>query len=207
METPSGEISLSVHSLFHLVALGEAVSVLAYLREAWAYMALGASAIITEELAPMLGGFAAEQGHLGFTRVVLVVAVGVWAATVGLYFVGRWRAAWVRLKLKGAPPAVRRFLPQMRWSPWVATISARFAFGGRIILPLACGAAHVPVWVFLTGTAIASLAWSLIFATLGWWFGETAVMVLGRVKEFEGLLVGLLVMASIAAFVWIRRKR
>lgn len=74
-------------------------------------------------------------------------------------------------------------------------------------MPLACGAAHVPVWVFLTGTAIASLAWSLIFATLGWWFGETAVMVLGRVKEFEGLLVGLLVMASIAAFVWIRRKR
>ena len=40
------------------------------------------------QLAPLLGGFAAEQGHLGFTRVVMVVAVGVWAATVGLYFLG-----------------------------------------------------------------------------------------------------------------------
>jgi membrane protein DedA with SNARE-associated domain len=182
-------------------------SVLAYLHEAWAYMALGASAIVTEELAPLLGGFAAEQGHLGFTRVVLVVAVGVWAATVGLYFLGRWRAAWVRLKLRGAPPVVRRLLPTMRWSPWIATIAARFAFGGRIILPLACGAAHVPIWIFLTGTAIASAVWALVFAALGWFFGQTAVMVLGKVKEFEGLLAGVLVALSGAAFIWIRRRQ
>jgi membrane protein DedA with SNARE-associated domain len=182
-------------------------SVLAYLHEAWAYIALGASAIVTEELAPLLGGFAAEQGHLGFTRVVLVVAVGVWAATVGLYFLGRWRAGWVRLKLRGAPPIVRRLLSTMRWSPWWATIVARFAFGGRIILPLACGAAHVPIWIFLTGTAIASVIWALVFAALGWFFGQTAVVVLGRVKEYEGLLTALLVLLSIGAFIWIRRRQ
>jgi membrane protein DedA with SNARE-associated domain len=155
----------------------------------------------------MLGGFAAEQGHLGFTRVVLVVAAGVWAATVGLYFLGRWRAGWVRLKLRGAPPVVRRLMQTMRWSPWSATIIARFAFGGRIILPLACGASHVPVWIFLTGTAIASLIWSLLYAVLGWFFGQAAVMVLGRVKEFEGVLTGLLVGIAIAAFIWIRRRQ
>lgn len=182
-------------------------SVLAYLHEAWAYIALGASAIVTEELAPLLGGFAAEQGHLGFTRVVFVIAVGVWAATVGLYFLGRWRAGWVRLKLRGAPPSVRRLLPTMRWSPWTATIIARFAFGGRIILPLACGAAHVPIWIFLTGSAIASVIWALAFAALGWFFGQTAVMVLGRVKEFEGLLTGVLVAFSIGTFFWIHRRQ
>ena len=194
--------------LLHLAAFfQEQTSALAYLHEAWAYIALGASAIVTEELAPLLGGFAAEQGHLGFTRVVLIIAAGVWAATVGLYFLGRWQAGWVRLKLRGAPPVVRKLLPTMRWSPWIATILARFALGGRIILPLACGAAHVPVWIFLTGTAFASAIWALVFAALGWFFGQTAVMVLGRVKEYESLLVAVLVLLSIAAFIWIRRRQ
>lgn len=197
----------SVSSVFSVKSVFFALSVLAYLHEAWAYIALGASAIFTEELAPLLGGFAAEQGHLGFTRVVLIVAAGVWAATIGLYFLGRWRAGWVRLKLRGAPPIVRRLLTTMRWSPWTATITARFAFGGRIILPLACGAAHVPIWIFLTGNAVASVIWALVYAALGWFFGQTAVMVLGRVKEFEGLLTALLVLLSVGAFFWIRRSQ
>ena len=47
------------------------------LSERWAYLTLGVSSLVTEELAPLLGGFAAEQGHLRFPAVVLACAVGV----------------------------------------------------------------------------------------------------------------------------------
>src|SRR5262247_1800167 len=120
------------------LALAAPSHFLARLSEVWAYVALGASTIVTEELAPLLGGFASEQGHLGFVRAIMACAIGVWGATVLLYFVGRWRAAWVRLQLRKSAPVVRRLLRAMRWRPWRSTILGRFIFGARIALPLAC---------------------------------------------------------------------
>lgn len=173
----------------------------------WAYLTLGTSAIVTEELAPLVGGFAAEQGHLGFVRVTLACALGVWVATLLLYFIGRWRAAYVRLMLRRSPPVVKKLLRAMRWNPWRSTVAARFVFGGRIAVPLACGAAHIPIWLFLTGSAIAAVAWSVLFAALGWFFGESAVLVVGHVRRYEGELVLLLVVIALGAFLWVRRRQ
>ncbi len=183
------------------------LSYLSQLSERWAYVTLGVSSILTEELAPLLGGFAAEQGHLGFIRVVLTCAVAVFALSAVLYAAGRWRAAWVRLKLRNSPPVVKKLLRAMRWSPWRSTLLARVAFGGRIALPLACGAAHVPPWIFLTGTAIASLVWSALLAGLGWAFGEGAVLLIGEVRKYEGWVVLLLVALGGVAYLWLRKRQ
>jgi membrane protein DedA with SNARE-associated domain len=182
-------------------------SVLARLSDAWAYVGFGASAILTEELAPLLAGFAAEQGHLRYVSAVVACALGIWIANVLLYLLGRWRAAWVRLKIRKSAPVVRRLLRAMRWSPWRSTILGRFVFGARIVLPLACGAAHIRPWVFLTGTAIACALWSAIFVSLGWFFGESAVMVLGRVRRYENELAILLVLLGLTTWLIVMRRR
>lgn len=180
---------------------------LSALSERWAYLTLGVSSIVTEELAPLLGGFAAEQGHLRFAVVVLACAAGVFTLSAVLYFVGRWRAAWVRLKLRKSPPIVKQLLRAMRWSPWRSTLLARVAFGGRIALPLACGAAHVPPWIFLTGTAVASLLWGAAFAGLGWVFGEAAVLVVGEVRKFELPIALVLLALGVGAWFWLRKRQ
>lgn len=181
--------------------------ILGKLEAFWAYVTLGASAIVTEELGPLVGGFAVEQGHLGFTRVLLACALGVWVATCLLYLIGRWRAAWVRLMLRRSPPVVKSLLRAMRWNPWRSTVLSRFVFGGRIAVPLACGAAHVPPRIFLTGSAIAALVWSAIFTALGWFFGESAVLVIGHVRRYEDELVLLLIAIALGAFLWVRRRQ
>ena len=194
---------MHVFAPFSLIDL----SYLSQMREGWAYVTLGISSILTEELAPLLGGFAAEQKHLDFISVVLACAAGVFILSAVLYAVGRWRAAWVRLKLRKSPPVVKKLLRAMRWSPWRSTILARVAFGGRIALPLACGAAHVPPWIFFTGTAIASIAWAALLAGLGWVFGEGAVLVLGEVRKYEGWVVLVLLSLGLAAYLWLRKRQ
>jgi membrane protein DedA with SNARE-associated domain len=179
---------------------------IASLGERWTYLTLGISSILTEELAPLLGGFAAEQGHVRLTGVILACATGVFALSAVLYFVGRWRAGWVRLKLRRSPPIVKRLLRAMRWSPWRSTLLARIAFGGRIALPLACGAARVPPWIFFTGTAVASLVWAATLAGLGWAFGEGAVLVLGEVRRYEGVVMAVLVLLGGACYWWLRNR-
>lgn len=84
---------------------------------------------------------------------------------------------------------------------------SRFIPGGRIAVPLACGAAHVPIWIFLTGSAIAAVAWSVLFVSLGWFFGDGAMLVVGQVRRYEDALAVVLVALAVGVFVWIRRRQ
>lgn len=185
----------------------ESHTLLSHLAEAWAYVTLGASGIITEEAAPMVGGFAAHEGHLGFIRVVLACAIGTWAAGVGLYALGRWRSKWVRKRFRKIGRYVTRMLVFVRRSPWRSAFAVRFAFGARIVLPIACGVARLRIPVFLIGSAIAALVWSAIFATLGWIFGETALLILGHIRRYEDEIAMLLVVAVALVFVVVIRRR
>ncbi|MBC7895112.1 MAG: VTT domain-containing protein [Cytophagaceae bacterium] len=172
----------------------------------WAYITLGVSTAFTQELGALVGGFAAEQQHLELSLVLVTCASAVFVESVALYSLGRWNAAWVRLRLRKASPVARRLLRSMRYSPWRATIISRFAFGARIPLPLACGAARVPPWIFLTGTAISSAVWSCVFVGLGWVFGEGAVLVVGEARRYEWVVGAVLVLAVAVVFWWLKKR-
>lgn len=185
----------------------ESHTLLSHLAEAWAYVTLGASGIITEEAAPIVGGFAAHEGHLGFTRVILACAIGVWVAGIGLYALGRWRGKWVRKRFRGVGRYVTRLLVFVRRSPWRSAFAVRFAFGARIVLPIACGAARLRLTVFLLGSAIASLVWSALFVLVGWLFGETALLVIGHIRRYEDVIAALLVAGVVLVFAVVIRHR
>ena len=185
----------------------ESHTLLSHLAEAWAYVTLGASGIITEEAAPIVGGFAAHEGHLGLKRVILACSLGTWLAAVALYALGRWRGKWVRRRFPRAGRYMTRLIVFVRRSPWRATFAVRYAFGIRIVFPVACGAARLRLPIFLTGTAIACATWSTIFSLVGWLFGETALLILGHIRKYEDVIAGLLVAAVILVFVVVVRRR
>jgi membrane protein DedA with SNARE-associated domain len=185
----------------------ESQTLLSHLAQFWAYVTLAASGIITEEAAPIVGGFAAHEGHLGFVRVVLACALGTWGAGVGLYALGRWRSRWVRKRFRRVGRYVTRLLVFVRRSPWRSAFAVRFAFGARIVLPIACGAARLRIPIFLVGTAVASIIWATLFAMLGWIFGETALLVIGHIRRYEDIIAGLMVAGVVAVFVILVRRR
>ena len=180
---------------------------LSRLAEAWAYVTLGASGIITEEAAPIVGGFAAHEGHLGFFRVVLACSLGVWIAGIGLYALGRWRSRWLRKRFRKMGRYVTRMLVFVRRSPWRSAIAVRFAFGARIVFPIACGVARLRLSVFLIGTAIASVLWAFVFTIVGWLFGETALLVLGHIRRYEDEIAVFLIAVVVLVFVVLIRRR
>jgi len=182
-------------------------TLLSHLAEAWAYITLGASGIITEEAAPIVGGFAAHEGHLGLIRVMLACSIGTWVAAVTLYALGRWRGKWVRRRFPRAGRYMTRLIVFVRRSPWKATFAVRFAFGIRIVFPVACGAARLRLPIFLTGSAIACALWSTIFTLIGWLFGETALLVIGHIRRYEDVIAGVLVAGVVLVFVVVIRKR
>ena len=173
----------------------------------WAYVTLGLSSIITEELSPIVGGVAASQRELGLVRVFLAVAIGSWVATALLYALGRWRGRWVRERFPRTRRPMVLLLRAVRRRPWRSALAVRWAFGARILLPVACGASHLRLPLYLAGTLLSSIVWSAVFVGVGFAFGDSAVAALAAVRRYDQwIAVGAAVMVALA-WVLVRRRR
>jgi membrane protein DedA with SNARE-associated domain len=172
-----------------------APTILSMLSRLWVYVTLGATSIITEEAAPVLAGFAAHQRHLGVVQAAAACAIGSWVADIALYALGRWRAVKLAARWPRLIGPMEKLLKSVRRHPWRASIAVRYAYGARIPLPIACGAAGIPVTQYLVGSGISCWSWGALFTAIGWIFGSTAVLLLGRIRRHEDVLAVLLVSA------------
>jgi membrane protein DedA with SNARE-associated domain len=172
----------------------------------WWYASLAATGIITEEATPLIGGLAAHDGHIRLATAGFSVALGVWIAGVLLYWIGRWRGGWVRARFPATRKVMLRAIKTVRRHPWRSSLAVRFAYGLRLTLPIACGAARVPIVLFLIGSAISALAWGYLFTLLGWGFGEAALLVLSHVRRYEKYLVAVILIVVLIVLVVLRRR-
>lgn len=172
----------------------------------WWYSSLGTTAIVTEEATALFGGLLAHDGHIRLLTAGFSVSVGSWTADVILYYLGRWRGGWVRAKFPSARRVLLRALKVVRRHPWRSSIAVRWAYGLRLTLPIACGAARIPIVIYLIGAAISALTWGYFFTLLGWGFGETTMLVLGHVKRYEKYLVVVILVASLIGLLIMRKR-
>ena len=176
------------------------------LERLWKYSALGASSIVFEEANPIFGGIAARHGRAGMLGVVIAVTLGIWAASIALYYVGRWRIDWVRARWPHKHRLLDSALAIVQRHPWRASLAVRFAYGLRLPLPIACGAARLPIGLYAMATGISSLVWALLFAYLGLAFGRAAIAALHVAHSLEVQLALLALLLCVALF-FIRRRR
>ena len=128
-------------------------------------------------------------------------------STTLLYLGGRLKWDWLRKRVPSARSAGTIALRIVRRNPWRASFLVRYLFGGRILLPMACGAARVPLKVYLPMSLAGSLAWTMTFALVGVAAGQAAEQVLGRLEKVEGVAMAALAAALVFAGVWWWRRR
>jgi membrane protein DedA with SNARE-associated domain len=177
-------------------------TLLSRLSHLWAYVTLGATSIFTEEAAPVVAGFAAHQGHLHVVRAALACAIGSWAADVALYGLGRWRAVRVVKRWPRLIGPMERLLGAVQRHPWRASLAVRFVYGARLLLPITCGAAHLPLALYLVGSGVSAWVWAGLFTGLGWAFGQTAVVMIHHVRRHEDVLaIGLVAVVALVVLI------
>jgi membrane protein DedA with SNARE-associated domain len=176
------------------------------LHRLWAYLVLGLSSIITEEAAPLIGGLAAHDRKLNLVSVGAWISAGSWSGDVLLYYLGRWRGQWLRQRWPMLRTFVLRTFRLVRRHPWRSSLAVRYAYGLRFTLPIACGAARVPLSIYLIGSAISAVTWAFLFTAAGWGFGHTMLLLIGHVRRYERPLFVLIVVVLAIVF-WIMHKR
>jgi membrane protein DedA with SNARE-associated domain len=149
----------------------------------------------------------AHNGHLTLMAVGAWITAGTWSADVLLYYLGRWRGDWVRQRWPKLRTIMLQVLRIVRRHPWRCSLAVRFAYGLRLTLPLACGAARVPLWLYVVGSGISAAVWSYLFAILGWGFGEASLRLLGHMRRYEvKIALGIIVAVIIILYVMRRRR-
>jgi membrane protein DedA with SNARE-associated domain len=176
------------------------------LQKLWAYITLGAMGFLVEEAAPLFGGVQAYDRNFRLTLAIIAVALGTWTTGLALYFLGRWQSERVRRAFPKLRPLVLQAAAIVRRHPWRAAFGVRFAFGLRIPLPIACGVARMPIWLFSTASAISCVVWSAIFTLTGYFLAQFAENMVGEVRRYVPMIGTILVMSMFAGAWWMRRR-
>jgi membrane protein DedA with SNARE-associated domain len=179
---------------------------MSFVERLWKYTALGGTSIVFEETNPILGGIAVRHGRAELLAVVAAVALGTWAASIALYFIGRWRIDWVRARWPDKRRLLAGALTIVRRHPWRASLAVRFAYGLRLPLPIACGAARLPLSLYIVATGISSWLWAAAFTYLGYSAGGVALRALGFASRLD-VRLGLLALLLLAVLIVITRRR
>jgi membrane protein DedA with SNARE-associated domain len=177
------------------------------LERLWKYTALGATSIVLEEANPILGGIAVRHGRAGLFGVIVAVALGTWIASLALYFVGYWRIDWVRARFPDKRRLLTGALTIVRRHPWRSSLAIRFAYGLRLPLPIACGAARLPFSLYLVASGISCFTWAIAFGYLGYAAGGAALRLLDFVTRLDVRLGLLAVILTVVLFFLMRRRR
>jgi membrane protein DedA with SNARE-associated domain len=172
----------------------------------WKYTALGATSIVFEEANPILGGIAARHGRADLLAVISAVAIGTWIASLARYFVGRWRIDWVRSRWPDKRRLLTGALTVVRRHPWRAALAIRFAYGLRLPLPIACGAARLPIGLYFIASGVSCWVWAGAFGYLGFTAGGTALAALHFAHRLE-VRLGLVAVILAAVLFFIARRR
>jgi membrane protein DedA with SNARE-associated domain len=162
---------------------------------------------VFEEANPILGGIAVRHGRAGLFGVIVAVALGTWLASIALYFVGYWRIDWVRARFPDKRRLLTGALTIVRRHPWRSSLAIRFAYGLRLPLPIACGAARLPISLYVMASGISCWLWAIAFGYLGFAAGGAALRVLGFVTRLDVRLGLLAAILSVTLFFLMRRRR
>jgi membrane protein DedA with SNARE-associated domain len=177
-----------------------------FLERLWAYITLGAMGFVVEEAAPLFGGVQAWDRHLHIVPVIAALSLGTWVTGLALYGLGRAQSRSVRKRFPKLRPLVLQAAAIVRRHPWRAALGVRFAFGLRIPLPIACGVARMPIWLFFTASAISCFVWSAIFSLTGFYLAQFAEGMVGQVTKYVPMIGTILVALMFAGAWWMRRR-
>ncbi|AJP72371.1 DedA family protein [Sphingomonas hengshuiensis] len=153
-----------------------------------------------------IAGIAVAQGKMDFALLVLVGTLGCVVGNLFWWEVGR-RMGYHRLK-----PAVDRWgrwltiewedIERLRryFDRWggVTVLVFRFMPIGRTVISIPAGLMHMPLWRFITYTALGSALWNFILVAVGYYLGTTFETIEHWIAP---LVIGFVVLA-VAGYIW-----
>jgi membrane protein DedA with SNARE-associated domain len=159
------------------------------------------------EIIVTVAGFAAHQGIMNPYVVGLCAFLGSFIADQGIFLMTRRYVdhPWVeRLRQR---PLFATAMGMLGRRPDAFILAFRFLYGLRTVGPAAIALSGVSSFRFLILNAVSAAVWAATFTLLGYFFGQTVEMALGRLGRFEHrLMVALAIAFAVLLIVHAAKK-
>jgi membrane protein DedA with SNARE-associated domain len=165
-------------------------------------------AAVEGETMVVLAGFLAHQGVLDVRAVAIAAFEGSFLGDETLFWVGRRFSRSRFVERQRRRPVFAVALARVEAHPVAFILAFRFLYGLRTVAPLAIGASAVSARLFVALNAVSAAVWAVLITAVGWTFGRTAELALGRMDAVEHkLLAGFAagVVVSVAVYLIVRR--
>lgn len=163
---------------------------------------------VPSELVLPLAGFAASQGTMSLFMALFWTTLGSVAGALITYGIGAWLGRdRVRSLIIRAP--LMKESDFDRTERWFLKHGRKAVFFGRMVplfrsmISLPAGIERMPIWQFLSLTALGSLIWNSVFVVAGYLLGANWQVVDEYAGIFQKVVLGAMVIA-IAVFVAVR---
>lgn len=151
-------------------------------------LALFIGAGLEGETAVVIGGLLAHHGYFPLPSAIAAATAGSFLADQVFFAVGRRFRDHPRVRRLATKQAFGRAMAKFERHPSAFVFAFRFLYGLRILSPIAIGTSNLPIRRFVLLNAVAALIWATIFITLGYFFGQGAEALLGRLHNAAHLL-------------------
>lgn len=158
---------------------------------------LFASMVLEGESFLIVSGVLVQIGALPLWEVFSVSLVGVLLGDILWYSLG---VLIRRTKIAQRPIAVMEsvvshLLPQFREKPFLSLVLAKYIYGTNHATLILSGVIGMNFWLFAKAEFVASAIWIIVFVTVGYIFGEVALLVSHQVSVF--LLIVLILILTV----------
>ncbi|KFE70090.1 DedA family protein [Hyalangium minutum] len=175
-------------------------------------LACGLGVPLPEDISLILGGFLAHKGAASLPVMMVVGFAGILAGDSLIFHFGRKLGSKVGRKPGGF--FARIITPEKRAKVeglfekhgHKVVMIARFMPGVRAVTYFTAGSVGMPYWRFIFWDGLAALLSAPVFVFLGFHFGSELDFLIGKLKDGQFVVMGILVAAGVGYFLWQRRK-
>ena len=170
----------------------------------------GIGLVAPGELAVVIGGVTAGQGHTNLVLLIVIVWACALTGDLTSYFLGRRLGRTFLLRhghlVKLTPDRLAQVETFLRRHGGKTIILGRFIGLVRSVAPFVAGSSRMPAGRFVPATFVASGLWSAAFCLLGYVFWRSFDQAAELAREGT-LVFAVLVLASVGVVVVWRRRR
>ncbi|MBR8461960.1 DedA family protein [Campylobacter sp. faydin G-24] len=138
----------------------------------YAYIILFLWCIMEGELALILGGILAHEGHVNVTLAIFVAGIGAFVGDQIYFYLGRYNKKYIAKKLHAQRRkfAIAHLMLKKYGSPII--FLQRYMYGFRVIIPMSIGLTRYSAKKYAFINLISGWCWAAITILLAWFFGK-----------------------------------
>jgi membrane protein DedA with SNARE-associated domain len=150
----------------------------------------------------IVASFLAHEGYFDPFALWFCAFLGSFAGDQMWFYIGRKHSDFRIVQKVVELPTFVKVIRLIEAHPTKFILSFRFVYGIRNISPVALGLSRVTALKYFSLNMIAAMVWAASFTTIGYLFGETAEMVMGRLHDIQSRLLGAIAAGIAAYLLW-----